>query len=286
MTLRPIDVSDQPAVSCVLPVNNPELSWLEISDLVVNDTYQRPIGPSNWTVIRKIAAGFDWAKFTPVTVAPTGIEDGQYAIIDGQHRVHAAALIGLRRVPALVADIPPAQQASCFASINSDRTNVTAFHLFKAGLAAGAPWAKEAAAAVDAGGCRLMPYNKSSKAREPREIFAIGLIRRYTAQNGGPKMVSRALRALSNSTQAEDVQLYQARILTPWLSVLWEERWLCQLDLEAFVSGTNLVSVRDRIGTMRNDPEFAKWSDFALAAKTFKALLHKAAKSGEFGARS
>ena len=231
-------------------------------------------------MIRKIAAGFDWAKFTPVTVAPTGIVEGQFAIIDGQHRVHAAALAGLRRVPALVTDIPPAHQASCFASINSDRTNVTAFHLFKAGLAAGASWAKDAAAAVEDGGCRLMPYNKSSVAREPREIFAIGLIRRYTAQNGGAKMVSRALRALSNSTQAEDVQLYQARVLTPWLSVLWEERGLCQLDLEAFVSATDLVSVRERIGTMRNDPEFAKWSDYALAAKTFKALLHKAAKSG------
>lgn len=285
MTLRPIDVSEQPPVQAVAPACEPELRWLEIADLVVNDLYQRPLGTKNWSVIRKIAGKFDWSKFTPITVAPSGEGSNRFAIIDGQHRVHAAAMIGLPRVPAMVADIAPPEQASCFAAINSARTNVSAFHLFKAGLAAGDPSARIADAAVSAGGCRLMPYNKSARRREAREIYAIGLVRGYTSQKNGAWIVTRALRALSGSTCAEDPQLYQARILRPWLTTLWDDQGLCQLDLETFVSKVNLVSVRDRIGTMREDPEFAKWSDYALAAKTFKALLRKAAKAGEIGVR-
>lgn len=286
MTLRPIDVSDQPPVKCKAPNAEPELRWLDVADLVVNDLYQRPIGAKGWGVIRKIAGKFDWSKFTPITVAPSGSEIGSFAIIDGQHRVHAAAMIGVRRVPALVADIPPARQAACFAAINSARTNVTAFHLFKAGLAAGEVWAGIANAAVDSGGCQLMTYNKSSKNREPREIYAIGLIRGYTSQKNGVWVVTRALQALSGSKRAEDPNLYQSRILKPWLSVLWDDQKLCQLDLEAFVSKVNLVDVRYQIGVMREKPEFAKWSDYALAAKSFKALLNKAVRDGEIGDRA
>jgi len=286
MTLRPIDVSEQPPVNGSAPATEPDLRWVLVSDLVVDDRYQRPIGPKNWGVIRKIAAKFDWSKFTPITVAPSGGDGNKFAVIDGQHRVHAAAMIGVQRVPALVADIPPPEQASCFAAINSARTNVSAFHLFKAGLAAGEPSARVAGDAVSAGGCRLMTYNKSARKREAREIYAIGLVRGYTSQENGAWIVTRALRALSGSACADDPQLYQARVLRPWLATLWEDRGLCQLDLEAFVSKANLVSVRDRIGTMRESPEFAKWSDYALAAKSFKALLRKAARDGEIKVRS
>ncbi|ABF64366.1 hypothetical protein TM1040_1633 [Ruegeria sp. TM1040] len=283
MTLRPIDVSEQPPVQVKAPVSEPELRWLEISDLVVNDLYQRPLGAKNWSVIRKIAIKFDWSKFTPITVAPSGEGCDRFAIIDGQHRVHAAAMRGLVRVPAMVANIAPPEQASCFAAINSARTNVSAFHLFKAGLAAGDTSARIADAAVSASGCRLMPYNKSARNREAREIYAIGLVRGYTSQKNGASIVTRALRALSGSACAEDPQLYQARILRPWFATLWDEPEMCELNLEAFVSKANLVSVRDRIGVMRERPEFAKWSDYALAAKSFKALLRQSARSGEIG---
>lgn len=50
MTLRPIDVSDQPPVKCKAPNAEPELRWLDVADLVVNDLYQRPIGAKGWGV--------------------------------------------------------------------------------------------------------------------------------------------------------------------------------------------------------------------------------------------
>ena len=39
--------------------------------------------------LRRIAEQFDWRLFAPVIVAP--IEGGLFAVIDGQHRTHAAA---------------------------------------------------------------------------------------------------------------------------------------------------------------------------------------------------
>lgn len=283
MTLRPIDIAGQPAVEAAIPEGEPELRWLEISRLVVDESYQRPLGEKNWRVIRKIAAAFDWAKFTPVTVAPCGGD--VFAIIDGQHRVHGAALAGITRVPVLVAEISLSQQAACFSAINSARTNVSAFHIFKAALTAGEAWAKVADAAVAAAGCKLMPYNRSSRQRGAGEIYTISLIRGYAEQDNGAAVITRALRALAGSGRAQQVALYQARILKPWLAMLWEDRGLCGLDLEGFVSNTDLVRVRDRVGELRDDPEFAKHSDYALAVKSFRLLLRKGAKDGAVGAR-
>lgn len=57
---------------------------LSVADLVVDDTYQRPLSMS-WA--RKIAREFDEKKFgKPLVVRRP---DGKYAIIDGQHRIWA-----------------------------------------------------------------------------------------------------------------------------------------------------------------------------------------------------
>jgi hypothetical protein len=65
------------------------LQWLALDRLVIDDAYQRPLLPGTWKSIEKIAANFQWSRFSPVLVAP--IAGGLFAVIDGQHRVHAAA---------------------------------------------------------------------------------------------------------------------------------------------------------------------------------------------------
>ena len=76
----------------------PMLQWLKIADLVVDPVYQRPIVGNGRRNVDRIARAFSWSCFAPVVVSP--IEGGRFAIIDGQHRTTAAALVGLDSVPA------------------------------------------------------------------------------------------------------------------------------------------------------------------------------------------
>lgn len=68
---------------------DPEIGFVPIDKLVIDDTYQRSIEKRGWANISRIANDFDWSKFSPLMVAR--LDDGRFAIVDGQHRAHAAA---------------------------------------------------------------------------------------------------------------------------------------------------------------------------------------------------
>ena len=91
----------------------PDLAWTPIGDIVIDDTYQRPLGEKNWRSIARIARAFDWGKFTPVVLAPC--PDGRMALIDGQHRVHAAAAAGADVGDALPGAVDAGGRAGAFA---------------------------------------------------------------------------------------------------------------------------------------------------------------------------
>jgi hypothetical protein len=160
----------------------PRLEWVPIGQLVIDDEYQRPLGKTNRQAIQKIADQFDWSKFSVVVAAPIG--NDRYAIIDGQHRTHAAALCGLERVPCQLLRLDRAGQAASFAAINGAVTKITPWQIFKAALASGAAWAREAHDAVDAAGCRLMTYNKATDARAAGEIYGVNTIREIIESYG------------------------------------------------------------------------------------------------------
>lgn len=153
----------------------PILQWIEIKDLVIDDSYQRPLERKNWSAIRKIAKDFSWSKFSPVFIAP--VEGGKFAIIDGQHRTHAAAACGFEQVPCQIVQMTHAEQASAFAAVNGNVTQVTAFQVFKAALAAGEEWATHAKDIAERGNCRLMTRNSSATQKKPGEIYGIKMFR-------------------------------------------------------------------------------------------------------------
>lgn len=94
----------------------PEMRWLPIGKLIVDDAYQREITPAGQRNIRAIADAFSWMKFAPVVVSP--VAGGAYAIVDGQHRTTAAATIGVDSVPCLIIQADRKQQAQAFRAIN------------------------------------------------------------------------------------------------------------------------------------------------------------------------
>lgn len=154
----------------------PILDWVAVDRLVIDDAYQRPLQDRNWQAIERIADKFCWARFAPVLVAP--LEGGRFAVIDGQHRVHAAALCGVQSVPAMIVAVDRSAQAMAFAGVNGSAIRITALNLFKARLAAGDPLMVRIDDLARAAGCRVMPYPVSAAKRKPGELLCVGLLER------------------------------------------------------------------------------------------------------------
>ena len=209
---EPLGIADQPS---------PMLQWIEVAAMVIDDHYQRPINHGGWRTVRAIAANFRWSCFTPVLLAP--IEGGQFAVIDGQHRVHAALLCGIKSVPAMVVPIAATEQAMAFVTVNTARTSMSNYNLYRAGLASGEEWAIQAREAVDASGCTLMTFNPSSGTRKPGEIYAVGLVRAMVTKGhaGAVTLALTAIRAVDTGGNSA-VLLYSDWMLNPLIKAVAE----------------------------------------------------------------
>lgn len=152
----------------------PMLQWVKIADLVVDDQYQRPIYGAGKGNVRRIAAEFRWSKFAPVIVAP--VAGGKFAVIDGQHRATAAAVLGIESVPAQVIIADACEQAAAFKSINGQVTRMHSLALHHAALAAGDKQAVELDEVAAAGGVTLLRYPKSAANIEAGETMVLGAI--------------------------------------------------------------------------------------------------------------
>jgi len=202
MSRRPIDVAGYrtPAPAPTGPV--PQLQWVAIADLVVDDRYQRPLRAGNRKAIQRIADAFNWSQFSPVLVAP--VEGGRFAIIDGQHRATAAFLRGFETVPCQVVLADEQQQAAAFAAVNGKVQKVTSLQLFHAAKEAGEDWATAVASVCAEAGVTIarypMPINERSKKRETMAVRVIdGVIRQR-----GRAIAVVALRCIMESALRDD----------------------------------------------------------------------------------
>jgi hypothetical protein len=180
-TLRPIVVA-RPGEVIAIRGERPNLGWVEIDRLRIDDRYQRPLNRHNWDAIGRIARGFDWSLFTVVDIAPVG--EGLFSVIDGQHRVHAARMAGIDKVPVRIVTEPVTGQARAFMGINGNVTAITPFHVLRASLAAGEPWAVAADQAIARAGCRLMTSNASAVTKQPGEVYAVQWVRGLVDRDG------------------------------------------------------------------------------------------------------
>ena len=228
---RPAALTDQPA---------PSLTWVPIDQLVIDRAYQRDITRAGRRAVQRIANGFDWTKFGAVQLAP--LEGGKFAIVDGQHRAHAAALVGLETIPALITPMSARQQAAGFAAMNRDRIKVGQLQIYRAELAAGAPWATACRDAVAAADCTLVTSKYSQAQKKPGQVFAIGLIRRMIA-NG--EAVTAGLSAIRRSIQGAAVEAYGGNTLNLWLPALARNQQFLRLPLPRIFDSIDMESVTD-----------------------------------------
>lgn len=240
--LRPIDIGQRPR-HALAEQPAPWLGWIPIAEMVIDDRYQRPLGSKNWAAITRIAAAFDWASFGPVLLAP--VEGGRFAVIDGQHRVHAAALCGIESVPAMITTAATDAQARAFVQINSRRINASAHVVFRAALAAGEGWAERCDAVVAAGGGRLMAYNVSSAERKSGQVYCVGLVREMIAA-GHAAALTAAIRALvAYDEKAVRPALFSEYILRPLTLAIAADPGFQDLDLAAFLRRNDPFKVID-----------------------------------------
>jgi hypothetical protein len=158
----------------------PDLRWLPIADLVIDDSYQRDIqSRQSRSHIERIASKFDWRLFSCVVVSP--VPGGKFAIIDGQHRTHAAALIGEETVPCQIVQATRGMQAAAFASINGNKIGVSHAQRYRAALAFEDPAALRIKRLTEAAGIKLLTYNPSAATMKPSDTLAHQAIRQIAS---------------------------------------------------------------------------------------------------------
>ncbi|MGJ8570450.1 MAG: ParB N-terminal domain-containing protein [Hoeflea sp.] len=263
--LRPIAVPAAMA-NPVVRGELPHLGWVEIAKLRIDDRYQRPLQRHNWEAIARIAKAFDWSLFTVVDIAPAG--DGLFSVIDGQHRVHAAAMAGIDKVPVRIVAQPLTGQARAFMGINGNVTSITPFHVLRASLAAGEPWAVEADRAITRAGCRLMTSNRTAVERQPGDVYAVQWVRDRIERDGGvsaPALAAMktALASLKASREGSaDVTIWTYTALRGWYGAVealddWLEAPGAIRSLAAFLDreglGALLARAEDRYRQAKRD---------------------------------
>lgn len=195
--IRPIDISDYPTVSRRKSIGHaPRLDWIPIKCLVIDPTYQRDIGRRGRASVMRIASEFDWAKFAPVVVAPA--DGDRFAIVDGQHRTTAAALIGLDKVPCAIIDAARAQQAAAFAAINANVTAVSALQLHAARAAAGDDKAVALDAVCARAGVSICRYPIPANKMKPGQTLAPGRLYSLLDRYGDVTLVA-ALKCITRT---------------------------------------------------------------------------------------
>ncbi len=168
------------------------LKMIPVTDLMIDDSYQRAVEESGRRNIRRIVEKFRWHLFAPVIVSPRG--RSRFAVIDGQHRAAAARLHGgIKALPCWVLNCTPEEEAESFSVINGMITRVSTQALFKARLAAGDKAARDARDAAKDAGVTLLPYPVAASAIKLGETMAVGTIEECVRKYGRD-IVTSALR--------------------------------------------------------------------------------------------
>lgn len=246
MTYRAVDIGDHALVE-IDPGALPVLQWMPLDALVIDDRYQRPLAVGNWRSIEAIASNFQWSRFAPILVAP--VEDGRFAVIDGQHRAHAARLCGFTSVPASVVEITVAEQAQAFTWVNKQAIRVNHWEVFKAALAAGDDWAVRADAAVSASGCRLMTRNSPAKEKRAGQVYIVAFIRKQI-EAGLDWAVTAGLTALSSIPQMQRPAAYTDYLLKPWINAVGDSGCRDAVLLRRVLMAEDPFKVISRAGGM------------------------------------
>jgi len=185
---RSISTNGFKPVAAPDPGPAPMLQWVKIADLVVDETYQRALRDQGRRNVQRIAEQFRWSCFAPVIIAP--VEGGKFAIVDGQHRTTAAALIGVELVPCQVVIADRETQAKAFVAINGAVTKISRMALHAAAVAAGEPEAMLLAQACEIAEVELLRYPVPKDQQKAGQTMSVQAAAACFAQYGRDTFIS------------------------------------------------------------------------------------------------
>lgn len=269
---RTIDLGGRDIAAPHAPRPRPVLDWLPIRDLIIDTTYQRDLGKHGWARVTRIARHFDWNRFSPCLVAPAEGVPGKWAIIDGQHRTHAARMAGEIEVPCLVTDMARVEQARAFSWVNGEITQMSPMQVYKAALQAREDWALRMEAACSAAGVRLLTYAKPPGAKKPREIMSIGLLRGHI-EKGRDAAITAALRGLATSRRGDDRWYWSDTVVAALIGVVVQHPGLSARDIALFLGDHDLQRTSARVEQLLRDPKYVGSSRRKLFAAAVEALM-------------
>ena len=249
----------------------PQLIWAPVADLVIDTRYQRELTMRGRKMIQRIADNWDWTKYTPIQIAPA--ENGRLAVVDGQHRAHAAAVVGLASLPAMVVPMTLAQAAGAFAAVNKDRTNVSAHHIYRAALMQGEEWAVKVRDAVEAAGCEVAGGNASSASRVPGRIYCVVEMRKRI-DAGEAEAVTAGLAAIRQSEAGENAAAYDYRVLRLWIAAIATSQRFLRLPLAELFDAIDVEAIIDeaRAAAKRGAGQYLTLARDRIAAELRAAL--------------
>lgn len=191
-TLRPVTPLKADGLTPSVPGEAPELVWLALDQLVINDAYQRHVSDKSVRLIRRMVERFDWGRVKALSVVR--LEDGRFEVIDGQHTAIAAATHGkIAALPCLVTSGKSLEARSAdFVSLNRDRLSMTPMQVFYAELAAGDELAVDVARGVELAGGRVLRYPPPFAKFAVGDALCVGQLRQL-ARAGGVVYVRRAV---------------------------------------------------------------------------------------------
>ena len=148
----------------------PELQWVSVDLIDVDNNYQREVKPH---LVDRILKKFSWSKFGAIVLSRG--QNGRFNVVEGQHRWAAAKLHpDVSEVPAVVVDHDDVKgEAESFLAINRDRMAVSSVEQYWAGLTAGDDRAVAVSNVLHKAGCDVVPAQGHYRPNLTNSISAI-----------------------------------------------------------------------------------------------------------------
>lgn len=164
--LPPPEPKEEPKAELVNHERLGHVEWLKVSDLEVNESYQRNIRQRRLT---KLIEEFDISLLGTLDVhrVPSGRGGFHNFIYDGQHRWRACLARGLgdQEIPCNVRMFGSQQAAEMFRRLNRDRIPITAYDDYKAGICARDPEMLELQGILEFSGWDVSAHNSKAESR-------------------------------------------------------------------------------------------------------------------------
>ncbi len=243
----------------------PALEWVPIDAIIVDNSYQREIKPAQ---VKKILRGFSWAKFGALVLSR--LDDGRYAVVEGQHRWKAACLHpDVDQVPAVIVEhADTASDARSFLAINRDRTAVTTVETYWAGLTAGDEAAVAISKVLTSAGCDVVPEQGHYRPHLTNSIGAVGrCLSRY-----GEGATRRALLIIREAWPNESKALRGILITALARIVRANEKTISDKEMVAVVRRESLAKLTAHAEAFR---KLSGGSSESALAKTLTELYNK-----------